>query len=91
MKILYEGKLFQVLGTKDFPGGVTEYLIEDKPNHTDWVMNPNVVIGEHTEEIINHIDGIMDDVDRMTSGNFMHNKNSIRFHAKIIKQLLKED
>ena len=35
-------------------------------------------------EIFGHLEGIIDSVDRMTSGNFMHNKNAIKFSAKIV-------
>ena len=42
----------------------------------------------YIEEIYGHLEGILDDVDRMTSGNFMHNKYSIKFHAKMIKDVL---
>ena len=45
---------------------------------------------ENLKEIILHLDGIINDVDRMTSGNFMHNKNSIKLRAKIIKGLLEK-
>ena len=39
-------------------------------------------------EIYSHIEGIIDNCDRMTSGNFMHNKNSCKLSAKIIKNRL---
>ena len=45
---------------------------------------------EYIEEILSHIEGIIENVDRMTSGNFMHNKNSIKFSAKIIRSLIVE-
>jgi hypothetical protein len=39
----------------------------------------------HVEnEIFGHLEGIIDSVDRMTSGNFMHNRASIKLSAKII-------
>jgi hypothetical protein len=45
---------------------------------------------ENLKEIILHLGGIINDVDRMTSANFMHNKNSIKLRAKIIKGLLEK-
>jgi hypothetical protein len=45
---------------------------------------------ETINEIMAHLDGIIDTVDRMCSGNFMHSKNSIKLSAKIIKNRLKE-
>lgn len=47
------------------------------------------VDSEYLEEIFLHLEGILNDADRMTSGNFMHNKCSIKFRVKMIKQLLK--
>lgn len=41
------------------------------------------------EEILNHLDGILEDVGRMTSGNFMHNRNSVKTRVKFIQQILK--
>ena len=35
-------------------------------------------------EIFGHLESIIDGADRMTSGNFMHNKNAIKLSAKII-------
>lgn len=35
-------------------------------------------------EIFGHLEGIINNADRMTSGNFMHNKNAIKLSAKII-------
>lgn len=40
---------------------------------------------EALEEILAHLDGIMDDADRMTSGNFMHHRAAIKLSAKIVK------
>ena len=39
-------------------------------------------------EIYGHIESIIEICDRMTSGNFMHNKNSCKLSAKIIKDRL---
>ncbi len=39
-------------------------------------------------EIYGHIESIINNCDRMTSGNFMHNKNSCKLSAKIIKDRL---
>ena len=40
------------------------------------------------EEIYSHLDGIKDTVDRMTSGNFMHNRAAIKFSANTIAKVL---
>ena len=40
------------------------------------------------EEIYSHLDGIKDTIDRMTSGNFMHNKATIKFSADTIAKVL---
>jgi len=45
---------------------------------------------ELKEEVLAHLEGIMDAVARLTSGNFMHNKSSIKLSAKIIINRLKE-
>ena len=45
-------------------------------------------VNELMEEILNHLDGILEDVGRMTSGNFMHNKNSVKTRVKFIQQIL---
>ena len=39
-------------------------------------------------EIYCHLDGIIENCNRMTSGNFMHNKNACRLAANIIKNRL---
>lgn len=41
-------------------------------------------------EIYAHLDGINKDVQRMTSGNYMHNTGSIRLSVSIIKKRLEE-
>lgn len=41
------------------------------------------------EIITANLNGIFCDVEHMTSGNFMHNKYSIRVHAGLIKGELK--
>ena len=46
---------------------------------------------ETLEEILSHLDGIIEDIDRMTSGNFMRNKHSVKFRAKVIKDLLENN
>lgn len=42
------------------------------------------------DEIYAHLDGIDKNVQRMTSGNYMHNTASIRFSVSIIKKILEE-
>jgi hypothetical protein len=43
---------------------------------------------ELIEEIYSHIDSIKDTADRMTSGNFMHNRAAIKFSANTIAKVL---
>ena len=43
---------------------------------------------ELVEEVYSHLDSIKDTVDRMTSGNFMHNKAAIKFSANTIMKVL---
>ena len=40
-------------------------------------------------EIFAHLDGIEQNCETMTSGNFMHNKNACKFSAEIIRNRLK--
>ena len=42
------------------------------------------------KEILAHLQGIIDNAERMTSGNFMHNKNSIKLSAEIIRKRLEK-
>lgn len=42
------------------------------------------------EEMYSHLDGIIKKVERMTSGNFMHNKMSIKLSASIVIDRLKK-
>ena len=41
-------------------------------------------------EIISHLNDISNRMDRMTSGNFMHNKAATKLSVNIIKARLKE-
>lgn len=43
---------------------------------------------ELVEEVYSHIDNIKDTADRMTSGNFMHNRAAIKFSANTIAKVL---
>ena len=43
---------------------------------------------ELVEEVYSHIDSIKDTADRMTSGNFMHNRAVIKFSANTIAKVL---
>ena len=43
---------------------------------------------ELVEEVYSHIDSIKDTSDRMTSGNFMHNRAAIKFSANTIAKVL---
>ena len=45
-------------------------------------------IESYIEEIYSHLDSIKDTADRMTSGNFMHNKAAIIFSANTIKNII---
>lgn len=39
-------------------------------------------------EIFAHLNGIIENCEQMTSGNFMHNKNACKFSAMIIRNRL---
>ena len=43
---------------------------------------------EYAEEVYSHLDSIKDTANRMTSGNFMHNKAAIKFSANTIANVL---
>ena len=43
---------------------------------------------ELIEEVYSHLDSIKDITERMTSGNFMHNKAAIKFSADTIAKVL---
>ena len=43
MEVRYAGKIYDVVGTKAMPGGLTAYGIEDEPGHTDWITNVEIV------------------------------------------------
>ena len=43
---------------------------------------------ELVEEAYSHLDSIKDTADRMTSGNFMHNRAAIKFSANTIAKVL---
>jgi hypothetical protein len=43
---------------------------------------------ELVEEVYSHLDSIKETTDRMTSGNFMHNKAAIKFSANTITKVL---
>lgn len=49
---------------------------------TDEELQRSIVFG--------HLDGIIGNAERMTSGNFMHNRASIMLSARIIKKTLEE-
>lgn len=44
MRILFANKYYKVVNTKELPGGLISYLIEDEDGHTDWINNPDEVI-----------------------------------------------
>ncbi len=43
---------------------------------------------EYVEEVYSHLDSIKDTADRMTSGEFMHNKGAIKVSANTIVEVL---
>lgn len=45
IEIKYAGKLYKVFGTKELPGGVVGYIIEDEPGHYDCIIHPDEVLG----------------------------------------------
>ena len=61
----------------DFINTMEEPKIED--------LNENEL---SIREIYGHLDGILNNMDRMTSGNFMHNKAATKLSVKIIKDRL---
>lgn len=44
---------------------------------------------EYVEDIISHLDSIRETADKMTTGNFMHNRAAIRFSANTIENVLR--
>lgn len=45
---------------------------------------------DNFKEIHLHLESMLDELDRMTSGNFMHNKNSVKFSVNVIIGRLKQ-
>lgn len=45
IEIKYAGKIYKVYGTKELPGGVVGYIIEDEPGHYDCIIHPDEVLG----------------------------------------------
>lgn len=61
----------------------------------EWLANHFFELGfksridkELVEEVYSHLDSIKDTADRMTSGNFMHNRAAIKFSANTIAKVL---
>ena len=48
MKIKYAGRIYDVVDTKELPGGLTLYGIEDEPGHIDYVSNVQIVGAENS-------------------------------------------
>lgn len=76
----------------DFSGSPSsEYCHEDDEilGIIDTLEVKEVDLGnEYTEEVYSHLDSIKDTADRMTSGNFMHNRAAIKFSANTIAKVL---
>lgn len=51
-------------------------------------MRKKLIDKELVEEVYSHLDSIKDTADRMTSGNFMHNRAAIKFSANTIAKVL---
>ena len=45
IEIKYAGKIYKVYGTKELPGGIVGYIIEDEPGHYDCIIHPDEVLG----------------------------------------------
>lgn len=45
MEIKYAEKIYKVYGTKELPGGIVGYIIEDEPGHYDCIIHPDEVLG----------------------------------------------
>ena len=45
IEIKFAGKIYKVYGTKELPGGVVGYIIEDEPGHYDCIIHPDEVLG----------------------------------------------
>ena len=45
IEIKYAGKIYKVYGTKELPGGVVGYIIEDEPGHYDCIIHPDEMLG----------------------------------------------
>lgn len=45
IEIKFAGKIYKVYGTKELPGDVVGYIIEDEPGHYDCIINPDEVLG----------------------------------------------
>ena len=45
MEIKFANKIYRVYGTKELPGGVIGYIIEDEPGHYDCITNPEEILG----------------------------------------------
>lgn len=72
------------LGWSNFGGIEIDDCIawfEKQGKETSW--KPSLV-----EEVYSHLDSIKETADRMTSGNFMHNKAAIKFSANTITKVL---
>lgn len=46
MKIKYANRIYDVVETKELPGGLTVYGIEDEPGYIDYVRNVEIVGAE---------------------------------------------
>lgn len=88
----------------DFETLLKEYGIDDEPFSSQVVSSNSAriiakhfydqgIMGrvneEYVEEIISHLDSIRETADRMTTGNFIHNRAAIRFSANTIENVLK--
>lgn len=45
MKIKFAGKIYKVYGTKELPGGILGYIIEDEHGLYDCIIHPDEVLG----------------------------------------------
>ena len=61
-----------------------ELIIKTEESEGEMIRTDKEIV----EEVYSHLDSIKETVDRMTSGNFMHNKAAIKFSANTIMKVL---
>lgn len=90
MKLIDKSKLLEELKKlKQNISASPIVVIEDVESLVESLEVTDVDLNdEYSEEIYSHLDSIKDTADRMTSGNFMHNRAAIKLSADIIAKVL---